>query len=81
MEKTQDRDVATTAAVASDSDAIQVMTIHAAKGLEFPIVLVMKLEKTFPKENSAEDARLAYVAMTRAQSTLGWRRSSVSARS
>jgi superfamily I DNA/RNA helicase len=70
LEKTQDRDVATTAAVASDGDAIQVMTIHAAKGLEFPIVLVMKLEKTFPKENSAEDARLAYVAMTRAQELL-----------
>jgi superfamily I DNA/RNA helicase len=70
LEKTQDRDVATTAAVASDKDAVQVMTIHAAKGLEFPIVLVMKLGKSFPKENSAEDARLAYVAMTRAQELL-----------
>jgi len=70
LRKTQDRDVAVTAAVVGNADAIQAMTIHAAKGLEFPVVLVMKWGRRFPREQSAEDARLAYVGMTRAKQLL-----------
>ncbi len=70
LKKTQDREVAVSAAVASKKTAIQVMTIHAAKGLEFPIVLLMKWGRKFPRDGSAEDARLAYVGMTRAKQLL-----------
>ncbi len=70
LRKTQDRDVAVTTAVAKDTAAVQVMTIHAAKGLEFPVVLVMTWGKGFPKAGHAEDARLAYVGMTRAKDML-----------
>ena len=70
LKKTQDRDVTVTAAVVPRKDAVQVMTIHAAKGLEFPIVLLMTWGKKFPREGSAEDARLAYVGMTRAKHIL-----------
>jgi hypothetical protein len=33
------------APVAAEADAVQIMTVHAAKGLEFPVVAVMKLER------------------------------------
>ncbi len=60
------------------SDSVKVMTIHAAKGLEFPVVFVMALEEEiFPSgrsmENSAaleEERRLFYVAVTRAKERL-----------
>ncbi|HEU4458593.1 MAG TPA: UvrD-helicase domain-containing protein [Methylibium sp.] len=59
-------------------DAIQLMTIHAAKGLEFDQVFITGLEEgLFPHENSANDAdgleeerRLMYVAITRARKRL-----------
>jgi len=59
-------------------DAIQLMTIHAAKGLEFDAVFITGLEEgLFPHENSLleaagleEERRLMYVAMTRARSRL-----------
>ena len=70
LKKTQDREVSITPAVVTRTDAIQVMTIHAAKGLEFPIVLMMKLGKSFPRRQSEEDARLAYVGATRARDLL-----------
>jgi len=55
--------------------AITLMTIHSAKGLEFPVVIVVGLEEgLFPLGNSAyeleeleEERRLFYVAMTRAE--------------
>ncbi|MDD9968644.1 MAG: UvrD-helicase domain-containing protein [Myxococcales bacterium] len=63
-----------------DDDAITLMTIHAAKGLEFPVVMVAGLEEQmFPRRGVAEDddpeeleeeRRLAYVAFTRAQERL-----------
>lgn len=71
---TQDRDVFVTPAVVSQKEAIQVMTIHAAKGLEFPVVLLMKLgkgsQKSFPNPKDPEDSRLAYVGATRARDLL-----------
>ncbi len=68
----------------SDSDALNeprpevtLMTIHNAKGLEFPIVFVIGLEEgLFPHQRSldegdeAEERRLCYVGMTRAQQSL-----------
>ncbi|QIM49457.1 UvrD-helicase domain-containing protein [Pusillimonas sp. DMV24BSW_D] len=59
-------------------DAIQLMTVHAAKGLEFDSVFMTGLEEgLFPHENSLteqggleEERRLMYVAMTRARKRL-----------
>jgi DNA helicase-2/ATP-dependent DNA helicase PcrA len=59
-------------------DAIQLMTIHSAKGLEFDCVFIAGLEEgLFPHENSAtdldgleEERRLMYVAITRARKRL-----------
>ena len=59
-------------------DAIQLMTVHSAKGLEFDCVFITGLEEAlFPHENSMSDAdgleeerRLMYVAITRARKRL-----------
>jgi DNA helicase-2/ATP-dependent DNA helicase PcrA len=59
-------------------DAVQLMTIHAAKGLEFDCVFISGLEEgLFPNENSSsdldgleEERRLMYVAITRARKRL-----------
>ena len=64
---------------AGDSDdAVQLMTVHSAKGLEFNVVFISGLEEgLFPHENSAqedrgleEERRLMYVAVTRARARL-----------
>lgn len=70
LKKTQDREVSVTPAIVSRPEAIQVMTIHAAKGLEFPVVLLLKLGKSFPNPKDPEDSRLAYVGATRARDLL-----------
>jgi len=59
-------------------DALQMMTVHSAKGLEFDVVFLSGLEEgLFPHEQSAmerdgleEERRLAYVAITRARNRL-----------
>ncbi|HXR82981.1 MAG TPA: UvrD-helicase domain-containing protein [Hanamia sp.] len=61
-----------------ESDVVRLMTIHAAKGLEFPVVFVGGLEETlFPnamaintREELEEERRLFYVAITRAKKRL-----------
>lgn len=61
-----------------ESDVVKLMTIHAAKGLEFPVIFVGGLEETlFPnamaintKEELEEERRLFYVAVTRAKHKL-----------
>ena len=65
---------------ADDKDSVTLMTVHAAKGLEFPVVMVAGLEEeTFPHKGLSEDdepedleeeRRLAYVAFTRARQRL-----------
>jgi DNA helicase II / ATP-dependent DNA helicase PcrA len=60
------------------SDTVKVMTVHAAKGLEFPVVFVVALEEgIFPSARSLEnpqqleeERRLFYVAVTRAKERL-----------
>ncbi len=61
-----------------DDDCVTMMTMHSAKGLEFPSVYVVGMEEgLFPNTNAAyeqealeEERRLCYVAMTRARERL-----------
>ena len=63
---------------ASGKNSVTLMTMHAAKGLEFPVVFIVGMEEgLFPGsrayDNEAEleeERRLAYVAMTRAMKRL-----------
>ena len=62
----------------AEGDALQLMTLHAAKGLEFPVVFIMAMEQgLFPHSRALEglhgleeERRLCYVGFTRARSRL-----------
>ena len=61
-----------------DDDAVVLMTLHSAKGLEFPIVFIPGMEESvfpgnqsvFNEEDLEEERRLAYVGITRAKEKL-----------
>lgn len=63
--------------ITDDSDKVKLMTVHAAKGLEFPHVFLCALnegifpsKKTSTIEGMEEERRLAFVAMSRAMKSL-----------
>ncbi len=51
----------------SAADRVQIMTMHASKGLQFPIVFVATGFGSVPKADAQERRRLLYVAITRAE--------------
>jgi len=61
-----------------DNDAVTLMTLHAAKGLEFPVVFMSGLEESilphsralYDQSEMEEERRLCYVGMTRAKQEL-----------
>ncbi|MDO7083853.1 DNA helicase Rep [Pseudocolwellia sp. AS88] len=68
MERSEDED---------ESDQVQLMTLHASKGLEFPYVFLIGMEEgllphqtSMDEGNVEEERRLAYVGITRAQKEL-----------